>query len=312
MQFSIDRFNHSASICAAKNNILITFYSASKECADDEQVNLLLLKDETVVDSTVVDKKVGNSIVFCHNDKPYILYSRFRTPFNKFNAIDRWQNTILLYKEVKLAGLFSPKKLKLSSRFALSNTRLLPRCNPLIEKDRTILPLYQEGDRSGNLVFGLFKPESDNKLEILSTKANKPDPVMIQPTIWKDKYGTYNCLSRNFNPRKYGPWAWYCKSTDLIKWSNPILIRSLTNCNNSCYVFGNEHKYIIYNNDERGRNNLTLAKLDVCLRPHEVYNFGPGSYPNAIIHNDKFHIVYTVKVSDMKTEIVYIIKDIPV
>lgn len=305
MQLNSNTFNHSASICAVNNNILITYYSASKECADDQQVNLVLLKNKKIIDTAVVDKKVGNSIVFCHKDKPYIIYSRFRTKFNKYNSIDRWQNTILLQREITLQGLFSPKRIKLSKRTALSNNRYLPRCNPLIDEGKTILPLYQEGDRVGNLAFGLF---DNNSLKILSTKTNVYKS-MIQPTLWKED-GLYHCLSRNFNPKVSGPWAWYCKSKDLIEWSKPILIKSLYNYNNSCYVFGNEHKYIIYNNDERGRNNLTLAKLDKCLRPHEVYNFGPGSYPNALIHNGKFHIVYTNRIAGMKTDIIYVTKEL--
>lgn len=305
MQLISNIFNHSASICAVNNNILITYYSASRECADDQQVNLTLLRDEKIIDSTVVDKKVGNSIVFCHKNKPYIIYSRFRTKFNAYNVFDRWQNTILLKKEIVLQGLFSPKKIKLSKRKALSNTRYLPRCNPLIDDDKTILPLYQEGNRTGNLVFGIFENDS---LKILSTKSNT-HKTMIQPTVWKED-GLYHCLSRNFNPKIFGPWTWYCKSKDLINWSKPILIKSLYNYNNSCYVFGDEHKYVLYNNDERGRNNLTLAKLDKCLRPHEVYNFGPGSYPNAIIHKNKLHIVYTNRIAGMKTAIIYVTKEI--
>lgn len=332
LQLSKHHFNHSASICHYRDHQVVCWYYAQRECDDEQKIGVALLKNGHVVNEIEVDRMAGNGVVFVHNDKLYLLYSRFREALKPGRRVDRWQTCILKIARLDIIGKKKWKKLILKGKpRAISRVKgYLPRCNPthVVEEARvpgeyggdahaTIIPLYKEyTSRNGHSVMHFFIDEDDKEagftysiskirdpkkrpeyLELHDEKIETQAKNIIQPTIWYEHGIGYQLLARNFGSRNGH--AWYSMGAPWFK--PPEKHKQIYNCNNSLAAFRDynaNRTYLLWNDHPTRRFNLTLGELKskTYEQPEveKLTNLGKGSYPNGIVSpNGDIHVVYT-------------------
>lgn len=284
-------FNHSASICrdTNTNSELVCWYHGNYECSEDQTLSVSMIRDNKEIDSIEIERKVGNSIIFKHENEIYVIYSRFRKMTQ--NRIERWQHCILKASKISIKN----DKLSFSKPWAISSKiGMLPRCNPIKIDGKTLLPLYYEYDnREGSGVECTIKSTKKRPIVLDEMTIIESEHQMIQPTFYADD-GIVKCLGRNFKPIQNN--ALFSQKEN-GKWSQAVFDNRFLNFNNSISTFqGGNKTYVLWNNDPRGRRNMTLGEIRKDnVKSLLISTFDHASYPNGIVdENGNLHIVMTV------------------
>lgn len=273
-------FNHCASVVPCKKGVIVTWYSGSAECNDDQQVNVIQTDGKVTSEIYTKTNKKGNPIIWQEGSKTYLLYSMFekQTPV----PVHKWKYCSLWIEQIKQKG---NKIIQIGETSQLSSPddNLLARCNPITVDGKTILPLYNEKDRVPVLYSG-----SDG---IYSKLSDIPLHDAIQPTIMIVG-NKYKLLARCMDGTRQVKCV---ESVDLVNWKRKT--SDLHNANNSIssMIYDNTN-YIAWNDTPKGRSSLRFALVNnLCRVSREFIIDGfYGSYPNMCVDKrGKLWIVYT-------------------
>jgi len=314
--------HHCASITKNIDGYFIANY-IGKECTDFQRVVIGFFDKPAghVIDSTELHNKTGNPIVWTFKDQAYLLYSYFSDSTKDglpisygSRPVERWKNCTNHLAKIDFDG----NKVKVEDVGMINGMYgLLGRCQPLIEKDRVLLPLYREEDPLCQIWsfdgsgfnklsdFGELTAELAGRLpEIGMTTGSLGAGVAIQPSLVYHN-GSYHAYCRNVcramnkeSDLKFTAWA--AKSPNCEEWS-PVKLSGIPNHNNSLAVihrnYDDEKDGFVVFNTNRYRNDMILYGIKNKISLNLQHNFKRSrqsfSYPNLMWEDDSLHVVHT-------------------
>lgn len=275
-------FNHCSSLCAIDNTILLAWYGGTGECRDDQSVYLLTIENHTSMSEMVrIGDKTGNPVVWPLSDsRAMLLYSKFEDIGPITRLADRWKYCSVWLQQLRIDNgitlLGSPHKL------AGPDLHLLGRCNPITHRGQTLLPLYDEYNRTGVIYRG--SGFDFDMIGVIGTN-------MIQPTLWEQD-GKVCSLSRNFG-NKF-KMSQYSESEDGgVTWTEPIHT-AIPNVNNSLHVVKWRDRKIILWNATHGLNRqmMTLGEINdgekLSATKVKTLSTKYGAYPSSCVSTDGY------------------------
>lgn len=312
------KMHHCASIAQDGSGFWLVNYFG-RECTDDQRVVIGYAKSHgKILDYIKLDAKTGNPLVWNFNGSIYMMCSQFTdstedgTPIDYGLAtVNRWKNCKNYLFKLRFDGISIVKE-KYGEIFGTYG--LLARCQPLIEDNRVLLPLYREQDpvcqmweftiddgnpkieklsEFGGIDDRLRKLCADNDLYM----GNLGEGVAIQPTIIRndDRYVAFCRNVCRSSSQKSG--AWISISDDCVSWDN-MKICEIPNHNNSIaaityYGVGD----LLVFNTTRTRNTMILYNTKSGNRMNIGHPFNckaSYSYPNLMIDAEgNLHVVHT-------------------
>jgi len=314
--------HHCSSIARDDSGYFICYYHGS-ECTDGQRVAVSFFEEVgKEVCHIDLDYKTGNPIVWTFKDQVYLMYSLFtdatidgvaigygRSPVDRWKNCDNYlakisyQNGKIEYEELgKINGAYG----------------LLGRCQPLIEEDRVLLPLYREEDPACQIwefvlkdgqpslsmlsEFGTISEEMKESCARIGLGMSKlGNGVAIQPTLTFSN-GRYIAICRNVcrpSSREvdHNCKAWVTSSEDCKSWDK-LAMAGIPNHNNSVAAVsrGNQDDLVVFNSN-RSRSDMILygvksrnkINLDYMLNKMRV----SFSYPNIVLDEGDLHVVHT-------------------
>lgn len=314
--------HHCASITQDKSGGFFVVNYYGRECTDDQRVVIgYALKHGMIADHIKLDEKTGNPIVWNFKDEVYMICSQFTdmtedgTPIDYGRSpVNRWKNCRNYLFKLEFDG---SRIIKKKYGEILGTYGLLARCQPLVEDDRVLLPLYREEDPlcqvwrftldDGDPIIEKMSEfgEMSDKLSDICAKngmtfGNLGDGVAIQPTIIC-KNGKYVAFCRNVCRPLFGDGdkslAWISTSNDCIKWDS-MNVCGIPNHNNSLVAvnYDSVGDLLVFNTN-RSRSDMILYNVNSRNQidlSHSFKGRKSFSYPNMIIDNDgNLHIVHT-------------------
>ena len=180
----------------------------------------------------------------------------------------------------------------------------LPRCHPIRLPNNSgfLLPLYRE---NAPHFHGVILHSYDGTSWTYRGSIGKGINC-IQPTIWVQNHKIC-ALLRKFS-RDNKPYAYYSESTDMGKTWSQLELTKYYNANNSILAINcpdainrTTNTLVIWNDDQEGRNNISLGTFDKTNAWKIAMIDSYGSYPAACVHNGNLHITYTAKSNPFKT-----------
>ena len=301
-------FNHCSSIViSSKSDPIIVGY-CGQECTDEQRV-FIYFNEKYITFAP----KTGNPIIWKYRTKIHILYSRYEdvdgNGLRPLNPVERWKfcsNHHIELEEKELLNRLKhfPDTIEKESTEISDMFGLLARCQPVEFKGECLIPMYREKDP----ICQLWSLSSDDHLIFKSSFGEIPADVAgnmsvnsslgygaaIQPTLEtsNDKLTAYmRNVSRS---QKY---AWTCKSSDGVIWSDITDKPFIPNENNSLIFINSEdprHRYIVFNPD-RTRSDIRLInvlnKKAISLAITVYGRHNSYSYPNyAWNKNDELNV----------------------
>jgi len=289
-------FNHCSSVHSFRGVQTLAWYSG-KECYNSQSVYIInpALNDKNKI---MVGSKTGNPILFGHNGKTFLIYSKFES--DRKGAL-RWQDCSLWLSQLEVNKRKQPTILN-HTKIADHSLHLLARCNPIKHGSKTLIPLYDE-KTAKNVLMSLDKDSITPKIEY--AYGNN----CIQHTLFCFDDSLFS-LSRNFrayddinNHRISNKSSLY----DLGNARPGIIFResSLFNLNSSIHAVNwGKEIYLLWNRkNKKVRTNLSLGKAKMFV-DDDGYNIEVietidltgekrGSYPSMCVDNNKLYFTYT-------------------
>lgn len=308
-QFAPNRFQHCSTISAGPpgSGTFFAYYTGFAEMHHTQHVRIHWFSEDGR-EATPVDLPdyTGNPILFETQEGTRIIYSKFQK-FPK-NRVEWWQycstwNSSLTINW-KPSGpeiiVGAPERITIDEGINPAPPQglgYLARCNPIWYDSGYMLPLYRENAPHfhGTVLW------SKNGIDWEYRGTIGQGIRCIQPTIFDNGDGKLCALLRNFN-RVEGQKTLFSQSVDGGKtWSDPI-DSPYYNANNSILaVKCKRQNLIIWSNDPRGRNDISLSTFDmkdpILIAKLDSY----GSYPSACVSGNTLHIAYTAKPNPLKT-----------
>lgn len=284
LQISASKFNHCSTVCPNHKGVLLAWYSGAGECHNNQSVYVISIEGSQQSEPLRIGDCTGNPVLIPAKNDAILLWSQFEDNGKVQQLADRWKTCSLWVQKI---GVRRGKVHLLGERNKITepSQHLLGRCNPIIHNGSTILPLYDEVERTCVIFEG-------NDLEYTETSRYGTD--IIQPTLWY-KDNKIRSLARNFT--QHNKKSYFCESIDGRSWSEPTST-CLWNLNNSIHVVNwNGEEIVLWNDtDGRYRKNLTIGVLKyetdemgflrVGAEPIEIVGAARGSYPSMCVDND--------------------------
>lgn len=284
--FKEGNFNHCSCCCPlGPDQSVITWYSGTGECRDDQAVNILLISGH-LTDAIRLGPGTGNPIIWKEDHSCWLVYSRFESVTARL--VDRWKTCSLWVQEIghssgglRLIG--EPRVL------ANADQHLLARCRPITINHTTYLPLYDEVARCCVLYAG------KNGTYVEHARFGRD---VIQPTIWtENKAGQrmFYALCRNFGNNEL--FSQYYYSDDGIYWLGGSS-SEFFNVNNSIHAmrWGTETVVLWNNCTTLRRANLTLGNVEVTdtvKSKHLEVISEFGCYPSLACDDEFLYFTFT-------------------
>lgn len=302
--------HHCSSLAQYKHGYVLTFYHG-RECHDDQRVTVCFAdKPGNIIRRVDLESKTGNPVVWNYKGRVYLIHSIFSDVTADGEEIDygnqpvrRWMNCDNFLSEVVL----DDDMIKVINTTKIEGAYgLLARCQPLVEDNRVIIPMYREEDPlcetwefDGINIkkLGEFGQVNNNVKDLMELRGLKYGSlgkgVAIQPSITK-RGGLYHAMCRN-TCRPNTSNAWTCSSPDCKNWSG-LTLSSFPNHNNSIISIQHDKSLFVFSSD--GRNNMILFNSDTKQHiplHHQVLSGRQSfSYPNYMVaDNGDLHIVHT-------------------
>lgn len=301
-------FNHCSSIIVPHKIGQVIVGYCGRECTDEQRV-FIFYNGQYIT----LEPKTGNPIIWQHDNKINILYSKFEDisedgSDKPYSPVDRWKfcsNHHIQIDSDKFLNegfdAFRNESTKVDGMFGL-----LARCQPVVFNSECLIPMYREKDplceiwllNGKELVkkssFGMVDSEWMTLNNAMNS--NLGAGIAIQPTLAISKNGL-TAYMRNVS--RSNKTAWVSSSSDGIIWT-ALMPTLIPNENNSLVYINSEdkkHKYIIYSSD-RSRSDIRLfntAKKKSINIGRELYSCGriSYSYPNYAWDGDDLHIVHS-------------------
>lgn len=298
-------FNHCPTICEFGNGILLAYYGGI-ECTDRQKVFIEYWVNMKLITREHIWLKTGNPVLWNELGNAGLIFSLFiDNDLNgsfPVNPVDRWSYCINYYTNISINN----NKLSRSKLYRLKINPVigcLGRCQPIYINNKILFPFYREKNP-----YGIIIERCNNKWNRLGKIGDELNNFngrfgygsLIQPTLWVDTKGIIHSLSRDITILHL---AWYSKSLDFgYTWSKPIHTM-IENYNNSLVAIndGSDNPFIIWNNSNIGRYNLTIGELNNNnddIKPIYVLSHDEASYPNYCITKD--NTLYTVFAKNRK------------
>lgn len=314
--------HHCSSIAVDNGGYWIALYHG-QECQDEQRVAVCYRdkNDQRPYTVTVdLEDKTGNPIVWKFQDQVYLLYSYFTDATSSGSPIDygrrpvdRWKNCINYLAKLS----YENGEIKIEKVGEIDGMYgLLARCQPLVENNRVLLPMYREEDplcqiwsfNGYNFVkLSEFGEMTYDIAQDLPRSGMAPGSLgngyAIQPALMKTD-GTYYAFCRNVC-RPVSPGAddnfkaWVFSSKDCKNWSE-VKMSGIPNHNNSLMVVnrGNNDGFVIFSTNRSrkdmilfGTNSKNSIHLERNLTSRRRSSF---SYPNAAWDSEGgLHITHT-------------------
>ena len=331
-EFKIGNFNHCVSVNVHKGITSLAWYSASRECLDNQSVYLVNPKISMNAPIERVGDKTGNPIIFNHQGDTYLLFSKFEKP-EGLGAL-RWQHCSLWIVRLVLGKNHHPLMVDASlMKIADASKHLLARCNPItMSNGSTIIPLYDEKYAKNVLMLlpkSYFESGRDDSplFRELSGETQFPPCSMgfgvncIQPTLFASNSDPEDqilySLSRTFvpygsqKPIREGETPSVYSMLHRLPLENRGLVSNsrsidetetpLFNLNSSIHAVNwGDDIFIIWNRmKKRIRSNLSLGHISIDDGNVVLNSFVDltknfkGSYPSMFVYKNKLHFAYT-------------------
>lgn len=303
--------HHCSSICKHDKGYIMACYHG-RECTDKQRVAVCFAKNPGEIDHFVdLENKTGNPVVWSFMDKTFMIHSIFSdvnsdgVEINYGNAlVKRWMNCENFLSEIEVKN----NKIKITNTKKIEGAYgLLARCQPLVEDNRVIIPLYREEnplcevwefDGTDLKKIGEFGHVTDDVIRIMKDKTidygSLGKGVAIQPSIIK-KNGLYHAVCRNVC-RPNNSHAWMCSSPDCKSWSG-LKLTGIPNHNNSIVSIQDDENDIFVFSTNGRRDMLLYNNTTKKHAPlHHIITTGSRpsfSYPNYLLNDGELHVVHT-------------------
>lgn len=323
MRHSVDmisygpEMHHCASLTKSDEGYFLVCYHG-QECRDEQRVVIGFAKEPGKILKYVdLVNKTGNPIIWEFKGQVYLMYSLFTDATEDGVEIDygralvnRWKNCDNFLAKVSLED----GEIKIEDIGKINGAYgLLARCQPLVEKNRVLIPLYREEDpvcqiwefkedQSFKMIseFGYTDDGVNESMKDKMTYGSLGKGVAIQPALIKSKDG-YRVFCRNVcRPLDTNDnlLAWTSGSKDCINWSG-LKSSGIPNHNNSIAAINSKKGGFIVYSDNRSRNNILLINVSkpgtvpIVLNHYIANKRQSFSYPNIMLANGEMHIVHT-------------------